>query len=403
MKSDQSSARENFFRHVCQTSPFSAAFEVQRASGCLIYDSTGREYLDFISGIAVTNVGHCHPAVVDAVVAQARNYAHTMVYGEHVQMPQVELARAIAEVAPAGLDSVYFLSTGSEANDAALKMAAKLTGRTKFCAFQGAYHGDTVGALSCLGDEAFRAPFAPMLLPVTFLDFGAMDSLSLIDENIAAVIVEPVQGEAGIRLPPPGFLPSLRARCDAVGALLIFDEVQTGFGRVGDWFAALRFNVTPNMITMAKGMGAGYPLAGLLGARDTMTRFAADPPFSHITTFGGHPVSCAAGLAAMEVVRSGLLLRNANEMGGILAESLQSIARSDERIRDVRGVGLMIGVELASSKLSRKVINHCREHGLILETTLLNERTIRFSPPLVVTREQCERALELFSSALGSR
>jgi len=385
---------------VCQTSPFPSAFEVSHARGCYLYDRSGRAYLDFISGISVNNLGHNHPAVQAAVMQQIERYAHTMVYGEHIQEPQVELARALAEIAPGNLNCTYFLSTGAEANDAALKLAAKLTGRHRFCAFHKAYHGDTVGAGSCFGDETFRRPYQHILLPVTFLEFGNVEQLERITEDVAAVIVEPIQGEGGIRIPSPSFLQSLRQRCTATGTLLIFDEVQTALGRVGDWFAATLFNVTPDLITMAKALGGGYPLGAVVGERDMLRRFAAEPPFSHITTFGGHPVSCAAGLAVIRTIQGDRLLSNARRMGKRLMEALHRILHQDERVREVRGTGLMIGIELVDSQVARKVVTRSRERGLILETTLLDERVVRLSPPLIVGEEECHTAIEILETVL---
>lgn len=392
--------REAFERHVAPTSPWPARFVVSRAEGCFLYDEHGREYLDFIAGISVNNVGHNHPRVVEAVVAQARRYAHTMVYGEHVQAPQVELAAALAALAPPGLDAVYFLTTGAEANDAALKLAAKATGRGRFCAFEAAYHGDTVGAGSCFGDAKFRAPYAHILLPVRFLRYGSVEDLEQIDETVAGVIVEPVQGEGGIRVPSREFLSLLVERCRRVGAVSIFDEVQTAFGRVGEWFAACGFDVVPDVVTVAKAMGGGYPLAGVVARRELLYRFAAEPPFSHITTFGGHPVSCAAGLAALRVIEEEGLLENARRQGTILMEGLKEIAKETSAIRDVRGVGLMIGVEFDSETMARRVVEEARRRGLVLETTLLAEMVVRLSPPLVVTAPLCERALEIFRAAV---
>jgi acetylornithine/succinyldiaminopimelate/putrescine aminotransferase len=395
------SNREKFEAYVAQTSPFPPSIEVERGHGCRLF-AGGIDYLDFISGIAVTNVGHCEPRVTQAVVAQAHAYAHTMVYGEHIQAPQVELAEAIVQIAPGGLNSVYFLTTGAEANDAALKLAAKTTGRSRFVAFQDAYHGDTVGALSCFGSEHFRNQFPGLQANVAFLPFGDLDSVAKIDESVAAVLIEPVQGEAGIIPPPQGFLQAVRARCTETGALLIFDEVQTGFGRTGQWFASQTYGVTPDVITMAKGMGAGYPLAGVLADKQLLYNFAAVPAFSHITTFGGHPVSCAAGLAGIQVIQEDNLLENCRNLGKLLIDQLELLkARNSNLITEVRGVGLMIGAEMATQELARHVVDDCKRRGLILETTLLRESTIRFSPPLSVSRAECETALATFESVLS--
>jgi acetylornithine/N-succinyldiaminopimelate aminotransferase len=401
---DQTSYTEKFLHYVGQTSPFPPGLEISHAHGCRLYDVHGRKYLDFISGIAVVNVGHCHPKVTEAVVAQARAYAHTMVYGEHIQKPQVDLAEAIVNAAPRGLDCVYFLTTGAEANDAALKLAVKKTGRSRFIAFKHAYHGDTVGALSCFGSEHFRSQFPGLQADVHFLNFGDPSQLTQIDETVAAVLIEPVQGEAGIVPPRGNFLDQLRRRCSETGALLIFDEVQTGFGRTGQWFAAQTYGVTPDVITMAKGMGAGYPLAGVLAPRDVLYDFAASPAFSHITTFGGHPVSCAAGLAAMQVILEEDLLENCRSQGAYLLKSLAEIQQTwPQAITEVRGVGLMIGVEVTNPELARKLVDDCRERGLILETTLLRESTIRFSPPLTISTVECQFALETFQAALSAQ
>ncbi len=392
---------EKFINFVGQTSPYPPTLEVSRGEGSWLVSVDGNRYLDFISGIAVTNVGHCHPHVVTAVQAQAAQYAHTMVYGEHVQTPQVHLAEKIVSVAPAGLDCVYFLTTGAEANDAALKLAAKRLTRRRFIAFTGAYHGDTVGAMSCFGSDHFRNQFSGLLADVTFLPFGDTSAVKQINDTIAAVLVEPVQGEGGIILPPPGYLQLLRDRCTETGAMLIFDEVQTGFGRTGNWFASQTYDVIPDIITMAKGMGAGYPLAGVLAPRQLLYDFAAVPAFSHITTFGGHPVSCAAGLAAMKIIKDEGLLENCRNQGEWLIKALMEVAvQVPQVIRNVRGVGLMIGVETASEQIARSLVDDCRARGLILETNLLQESVIRFSPALNVNRVECETAIRLFADAL---
>jgi len=393
--------QQRFLNHVSQTSPFSLGLEVGKAKGVHIYDVNGRPYLDFISGIGVTNLGHCHPAVVEAVCRQAQSYAHTMVYGEHIQEPQVELAEKIADIAPDGLNCVYFLSTGSEANDAALKMAAKLTGRSRYVAFTKAYHGDTVGAAACFGNESYRKPFALLLPQVDFLRFNDLEALESINQNHAAVIVEPVQGEGGIRLPAPGFLQAIRDHCTQTGTMLIFDEVQTGFGRLGGWFAAGVFNVTPDIIVMGKAMGAGLPLAGLLASRESLNRFAADPPFSHITTFGGNPISCAAGLAGIRSIEYDRLLTHASAMGeGLLKSAQEIMAAYPEKVTHVRGLGLMIGVELKTEAMARQVVEKARDYGVLFETTLLDEKTVRLSPPLIITPQHCHQGIDALARAI---
>jgi len=394
---------DKFWRYVAQTSNFQPSLEIDHAAGNWLYTTDGRKYLDFISGIAVTNVGHCHPQIVKAVQDQAAAYAHTMVYGEHIQAPQVLMAEKIASIAPSGLDCTYFLTTGAEANDAALKLAVKRTGRTKFVAFKHAYHGDTAGAMSCFGSSHFRNQFPGLLADVQFLPFGDAAALSHVDETIAAVLIEPVQGEGGIRIPETRYLQGLRDQCTTAGALLIFDEVQTGFGRTGHWFAAETFGVTPDLITMAKGMGAGYPLAGVLGPRQVLYDFAAIPNFSHITTFGGHPVSCAAGLAAMQIIEHENLLENCRTQGAYLLEKLHEFKSLPlSPIREIRGIGLMIGIEVESEAVARHIVDTARAKGLIIETNLLSESTIRLSPALTISLEECDLALNILSDTIGS-
>ena len=393
---------EKFWQYVGQTSSFPPSLQVDHAAGNWITDADGRRYLDFISGIAVTTVGHCHPKVVKAVQAQAASYAHTMVYGEHIQSPQVLLAEKIASIAPAGLDCTYFLTTGAEANDAALKLAVKHTRRRRFVAFRHAYHGDTAGAMSCFGSSHFREQFPGLLADVQFLPFNDIPALKAIDQTVAAVLVEPIQGEGGMHPPVPGFLLALRDACTQSGSLLIFDEVQTGFGRTGEWFAAQTYGVTPDLITMAKGMGAGYPLAGMLGPRQLIYDFAAVPDFSHITTFGGHPVSCAAGLAALEVIEENNLLLNVRDQGRFLLAQLNELVGLHPNLfADARGVGLMIGLECTTSTLARRIVDQAREMGVIIESNLLDEATIRFSPAYTISREECNQAMAILHKVIA--
>ena len=291
--------RDDFFRFVCQTSPEPMGIEVARAHGCVIIDKTGKEYLDFLSGIGVASLGHAHPVVVQAVKSQAERYLHTMVYGEYIQEPQVHLARRLAEVTPDPLSVTYFTNSGTEAIEGALKTARKYTGRSHFVSFLGSFHGDTFGSLSVGGNPLYRAPFEPLLPTVTFLPFNEGEALRQIDETIAAVVIEPIQGEGGVRIPDPEFLPALRQRCSEVGALLIFDEVITGFGRTGKLFACEHWQVTPDILVLAKALGGGMPLGAFVSTPEIMATLSTSPPLAHVTTFGGHPVCCAAGLASL--------------------------------------------------------------------------------------------------------
>ena len=297
--------RKQFLQHVGQTSDSPLMIEVARAEGIYFYEPgtaacpEGKRYVDLISGVSVSNVGHGNPAVVEAVCAQARDYMHIMVYGEMVERPQVKYAAAIASLLPAPLESVYFVNSGAEAVEGALKLAKRYTHRTEIVSFLNAYHGSTHGSMSVMGGETFVGAYRPLLPDTRKLHYNCFDDLAQITERTACVLVEPVQGESGVRPPLPGFLDALRQRCSEVGALLIFDEIQTGFGRSGAMFALERYRVTPDILCLAKALGGGMPLGAFVSSNEIMAGLQSDPPLGHITTFGGHPVGCAAGLAAL--------------------------------------------------------------------------------------------------------
>ena len=290
--------RKQFLRHVAQTSPSPQLIEIARAEGVFFYTPEGKPYYDLISGVSVSNVGHANPVVVEAVQRQAADYMHVMVYGELVERPQVEFARRLAEALPEPLDSIYFLNSGAEAVEGALKLAKRYTARTEMISMRKAYHGSTHGAMSMMGTpegEEWKAAFRPLLPDVQSVEFNDFEQLSRITERTAAVLVEPLQGEAGVRQPAKGFLEALRKRCDEVGALLIFDEIQTGFGRTGEIFACVKYGVTPDVICLAKALGGGMPLGAFVSSSEIMSSLSHSPVLGHITTFGGHPVCCAAG------------------------------------------------------------------------------------------------------------
>jgi acetylornithine/succinyldiaminopimelate/putrescine aminotransferase len=375
---------------------------IERAEGASVFTSGGREYLDLISGLCVCNVGHCHPEVVAAVREQAGRYLHPMVYGEYVMAPQVELARELAEVAPGDLSVVYFTNSGTESNEGALKLAKKYTGRRRLVSFERSYHGDSHGSLSVTGRDVYRDPFLPLLPDVTFLPFDDVSALSAIDESVAGVIVEPIQGEGGIRVPSPGFLPALRRRCTEAGALLIFDEVQTGFGRTGKVFAAEHWGVAPDIMTLAKALGGGMPLGAFVSTPKIMACLRVDPPLAHVTTFGGHPVCCAAGLAALRVLRRARLAERAEKLGESLRQRLRDLDRGRGLITEVRGLGLMIGMQMRDGELTSRVAEGCFQRGLILGWTLHTDRVIRVAPPLNIAETDLDRALDRLSDALDA-
>ncbi|MEW6297127.1 MAG: aspartate aminotransferase family protein [Thermodesulfobacteriota bacterium] len=391
--------RDDFFRFVCQTSPEPMGIEIERAEGCRVVDASGKEYLDLLSGIGVASLGHAHPAVVQAVKNQAERYLHVMVYGEYIQEPQVRLARRLAEVAPPPLSVTYFTNSGTEAIEGALKTARKYTGRSRFVSFLGSFHGDTFGALSVGGNPLYRAPFEPLLPHVTFLPFNDSDALSSIDDTVAAVIIEPIQGEGGVRIPDEAFLPRLRRRCSEVGALLIFDEVITGLGRTGKLFACEHWQVTPDILVLAKALGGGMPLGAFLSTPEIMATLSHDPPLAHVTTFGGHPVCCAAGLAALEVILREQIPHRARERGQEFLRHLQALVGRGG-LTAVRGRGLLIGVDFASPEATRRFVQRCFAAGLILGWTLHRDTVVRLAPPLIISPAEIARATAVMREAL---
>jgi acetylornithine/succinyldiaminopimelate/putrescine aminotransferase len=392
--------RALFLRHVCQTSASPLGLVVARAAGSTVWDTAGRAYLDLLAGMGVANVGHAHPAVVAAVRAQAERYLHVMVYGEFVQEPQVRLAARLADLLPPGLDVVYFTSSGAEAVEGALKTARKATGRTRLVAFEGGFHGDTFGALSVGGNPTYRRPFEPLLPDVAFLPFDDETALAAIDDRTAAVIVEPVQAEAGVRIPRPGFLPALRRRCDATGALLVLDEVVTGFGRTGRLFAHAHGSVVPDLLVLAKALGGGLPLGAFVGRAAVMATLAHDPPLAHVTTFGGHPLSAAAGLAALEVLVGTDLPGRAAALGAQVRDALAALAGRGGLVR-VRGIGMLLGLEFDAPDACARFAARAFCDGLVLNWTLHSDVVVRLAPPLVLTDAEADRAVAGIAAALG--
>ncbi len=392
--------RQLFFRHVCQTSKEPIGLVVKSAAGSFIYTVDGEAYLDFMSGIAVCNIGHTHPKVVSAIVEQAQKYLHVMVYGEYVLEPQVMLAKRLSELLPEPLNVVYFTNSGTEANEGAIKVAKKFTRRKKLIAFEGSFHGDTHGSLSVTGRWVYREPFEPLLPNVVFLPFNDIDALREIDEQTAAVIVEPIQGEGGIRIPSERFMKELRNRCTQVGALLIFDEVQTGFGRTGRMFAMEHFGVVPDIVTLAKALGGGMPVGAFVGSANVMETLSSEPPLSHVTTFGGHPVCCAAALASLDVIVGERLWERASTIGEYILSRLRTLKERSNLISDVRGLGLLIGIEFISADAARRFVSESLKRHLILGWTLHSDRVVRVAPPLNVGDEEVEMAMSTMEEAL---
>jgi acetylornithine/succinyldiaminopimelate/putrescine aminotransferase len=376
------------------------ALDVERAAGATVWDRDGRAWLDLLAGMGVANVGHAHPDVVRAIAAQAARHLHVMVYGEMVQEPQVALAGALAARLSPPLSVVYFTNSGAEAIEGALKTARKHTGRPRFVAFEGGFHGDTWGALSIGGNPLYRTPFEPLLPAVTLLPFDDVAALDAIDDRVAAVVVEPVQAEGGVRIPSREFLPALRRRCDQTGALLVLDEVVSAFGRTGRLFAHEHWGVVPDLLVLAKALGGGMPLGAFVGAPGVMQTLRHDPPLAHVTTFGGHPVSCAAGLAALRVLERDRLCERAARLGATLRERLGQLTGRGG-LTAVRGLGMLLGLEFTDAAACARLAARARERGLILNWTLHRDTVVRLAPPLVLRDDEAAHAVDLVADALG--
>lgn len=389
--------RELFFRNVAQTSPSPLALEIQKARGVFLYDTSGRRYIDLVSGVSVSNVGHSNPEVVDAVKLQAENYMHLMVYGEIIEAPQVLHAQLLSSLLPENLDTIYYVNSGSEANEAALKLAKRATGRREIISCYNSYHGSTHGVLSIMGSEVYKSSYRPLLPETRLINFNNAQDLSLITEKTACVIIEPVQGEAGVILPEEGYLDALRKRCDYTGAILIFDEVQTGFGRTGKLFAFQKYGVIPDILTMAKALGGGMPLGALAASAKLMNKFQFNPPLGHITTFGGHPVSCAAALASLKILTREDWISKAQEKGEMFVQLLIN----NENIKEIRNAGLLLAVELKSAAMADRIIKVLLEEGVMSDWFLFNANSFRIAPPLSITFEEIDLAAERILIALN--
>ena len=376
--------RKQFLAHVGQTSPSPMLVEVARAEGTFFYTPEGKRYYDLVAGVSVSNVGHSNPAVVRAVQEQAARYMHVMVYGELVERPQVEYAARIAALLPGGLESVYFVNSGAEAVEGALKLAKRYTGRTELVSMRRAYHGSTHGAMSMMGTpegEEWKSAFRPLLPDVQAIEFNDFAALERITDRTACVLAEPVQGEAGVRPPQPGYLEALRRRCDQVGALLLFDEIQTGMGRTGAMFAATRYGVEPDIVCLAKAFGGGMPLGAFVARPQIMATLRERPVLGHITTFGGHPVCCAAGLAALDYLVEHRVVERVEAKGALYEELL----RDHPAVREIRRAGLLMAVELGEAPKLYRLMELFKEEGILSDWFLYCDTAFRISPPLTLS------------------
>jgi acetylornithine/N-succinyldiaminopimelate aminotransferase len=395
-----SEARDNFLRHLAQTSEAPLGLEIERAQGSWLYATDGRRYLDLVAGIGVSALGHGHPAVLGAIERQARRHLHLMVYGEYVIESQAALAARLASLLPPGIDRIYFTNSGAESIEGALKTARKRTGRSIFVAFDGAYHGDTMGALALAGNDAFRDPFGPLPGPVRHLPYGDERALTAIDEQVAAVVIEPVQAEGGVRIPGVEFMRALRSRCSETGAILIFDEVLTGIGRTGRLFALEHFEIAPDMIVLAKALGGGLPLGAFCGSDELIGTLARNPPLGHITTFGGHPLSCAAGLATLDFVVERRLWERAEAAGALFRSRLQGFVGPE--VSSVRGIGLLIGIEFAEAERAHRFVAETIAQGVVVNWTLNADRVVRIAPPLTISDDELDFAASAMGRALAT-
>ena len=389
--------KDIFFNHQAQTTPFPIGLEIERAEGLFIYDTNGNSYYDMVSGLAVTNIGHRHPKVLTAIKKQLDTHLHVMPYGEFIQKPQTKLAEKLNEILPDNLTTSYFVNSGAESVEGALKLAKRYTGRQEIIACHKSYHGSTHGALSVSGNPVKQSAFKPLLPDVNFILFNEMDHLSRISENTACVIIETVQGDAGVRIASQEYMTALREKCTETDTLLILDEIQTGFGRTGTFFAFEQYDITPDILCIAKALGGGMPIGAFVSSKEIMDCLTNNPMLGHITTFGGHPVNCAAALANIEVLQQEKLIQAVKEKGSLMRKLL-----SHKIVKEIRQIGLMLAIDLESDEITQQVVEGCMEKGIITFWFLSCPASFRLAPPLTITTEEielvCNRINEVFDS-----
>ncbi len=376
--------RQIFTRNLAKPSSKPLSLEITHADGIYMFDTEGNRYVDLVSGVSVNNLGHHHPKIIKAIKEQLDQYMHLMVYGEYIQSPQVKLTKMLVDHLPENLNAVYLVNSGSEAIEGALKLSKRVTSRTQIISFKNAYHGSTHGALSILGHEEMKNAYRPLLSDVHFLQFNKIADLSKITEQTACVVVEPIQAEAGIILPEKNYLKQLKKRCEFTGTLLVFDEIQMGFSRTGKLFAFENFGVVPDILCLAKGMGGGMPIGAFIASKEMMNTLTNNPELGHITTFGGHPVCAAAGLASLSILLEENLADEAVKKGDLFRKLLNSLPG----IKEIRGMGLMLAVEADNELLCDKIINNLIDKGLIVDRFLFHKNAFRIAPPLIISNEQ---------------
>ena len=387
--------KADFFKYQAQTSPHPLAMEVSHAKGSYIYDTSGKAYLDFVAGVSAASIGHCHPAVVKAIQEQSEKYLHVMVYGEYAQDPAVELTRLIAENLPDPLEQTYLVNSGTEAIDGAMKLARRVTGRSKIISANQAYHGNTFGALSLMNYEERVAPFRPVVGDISHINFNSFEDLEKITEDVAGVVLETIQGGAGFIQPENGWLTAVKKRCEEVGALLILDEIQPGFGRIGAFFGFENYNVVPDVVVMGKGMGGGMPIGAFTASTAHMRLLSDNPKMGHITTFGGHPVIAAAALATSKTILEGDLIQQTLEKEKLFRSLLKH-----QLITEVRGKGLMLAAITPSAEITNEAILMAQDEGLILFWLLFETKAIRITPPLTISEDEIVKGCEILLKVL---
>ena len=393
--------KSDFKKYIAQSSNFSAfQIEVEKAEGIYVIDRYGKDYIDLMSGISVSNIGHRHPKVVAAVKEQLDQYMHVMVYGEFVESPQINLAKKLAEILPPSLNMTYFVNSGSEAIEGALKLARKYTNRSEIIAFNGGYHGSTMGALALLSDERFKQAFRPLMPDVKFLEFNNISDLELISNRTACVVTEVIQAGRGMIVADFEFLTALRKKCNETGTLLVFDEIQTCYGRTGKMFAFEHYALAPDILCLAKSMGGEMPLGAFIASAEIMDSLNGDHPLlGHATTFGGHPISCAASLATLEVVLNEKLMASVEEKAAIFRKRLST----HPAIKEIRGKGLYMAIELNRPDGIEKIVENCISNGIITFWFLFNHHSLSLIPPLTITFEEIDIACDRMIKALDEK
>lgn len=389
------SNRALFLKNTAQTSSSPRLFEIVKAEGVYLYGPKGERYVDLVSGFNVSNIGHRHPQVIAAIQQQLEKYLHVTVYGEFIQAPQVAFATELLKTLPSSFGSVYLTNSGAEAVEGSMKIAKKFTGRRQIIAARNAYHGSTQGALSLIGNPAYHQAYAPLLPEIDFIEFNNISSLALISEQTAAVIVEAIQGEAGVQVPTVEFMQALRRKCDETGAILIFDEIQTGFGRTGKMFAFEHFEIVPDVLMLAKGIGGGMPLGAFVARKEIMDVIKDNPMLGHITTFGGHPVSCAAALASLRVIQNEKLLETVDAKAALFRKELDH-----PKIKEIRGKGLMMCLQLETFDQVYQVSTFCAEKGVMIDWYLHCETALRVAPPLTISDDEIKHACGIIREGL---